>query len=95
VLLQSFHPAGALPGRPVIYAITSPDPASSTPTVTLADGVVVDTILTGTDGIATTSLAQVPGTTPPPTVIVDVRAQRTRGATVPGSGQRFVVTFQP
>lgn len=94
-VLQSFHPVGPVPNRAVIYAITSPDPAVAPPTVTLAGGAVVDTLLTGTDGTATTTLAVAAGGVPPDSVIVELRAQRTRGAGVPGSGQRFIVRFQP
>ena len=93
--LQSFHPAGVLPGRGVIYAITSPDPSAGAVGVTLANGLVVDTVLTGSDGTASNALSVVAGATPPPSVVVEVRAQRTRGAAVPGSGQRFTVQFQP
>jgi hypothetical protein len=93
--LQSFHPAGVLAGRGVIYAITSPDPSAGPLGVTLANGLVVDTVLTGSDGTASNALSVVAGATPPPSVIVEVRAQRTRGAAVPGSGQRFTVQFQP
>ena len=93
--LQSFHPAGVLAGRGVIYAITSPDPSAGPLGVTLVNGLVVDTVLTGSDGTASNALSVVTGATPPPSVIVEVRAQRTRGAAVPGSGQRFTVQFQP
>ena len=93
--LQSFHPAGVLPGRGVIYAITSPDPSAGALGMTLVNGLAVDTVLTGSDGTASNALSVVTGATPPPSVIVEVRAQRTRGATVPGSGQRFTVQFQP
>lgn len=92
IRLDSFHPAGALPGRRVVYAITSPDPAVVPPTVFFSDNTLADTVITGGDGTATAALA-VAGT-PPDTVIVDVRAKRTRGAEVPGSGQRFIVLFQ-
>jgi hypothetical protein len=93
--LDSFNPAGPLSGRGVIYAITAPDPATSTPTVLLPGGVVADTLVTGADGTAAPILSVVAGATPPDTVIVEVRAVRTRGAVVPGSGQRFIVVFQP
>lgn len=92
--LESFHPAGVLAGRGVIYAITSPDPAAATPTVLLSGNVVADTLVTGADGTAATTVSVVPGTTAPDTVIVEVRAVRTRGAAVPGSGQRFIVVYQ-
>jgi Bacterial Ig-like domain (group 2) len=93
--LQSFNPAGVLEGRGVIYAITSPDPAAAPPSVLLAGGVVTDTLVTAADGTASATLSVVAGGTPPDTVIVTVRAERTRGATVPGSGQRFIVVYQP
>jgi hypothetical protein len=94
-LIQSFHPPGVLPGRGVIYTITSPDPALGPPGAALANGLVVDTVLTGSDGMASNTLSLVPGAAPPLSVVVEVRAERTRGATVPGSGQRFNVQFQP
>ena len=96
--LDSFNPAGPLSGRGVIYTITSPDPAAATPSVVLTGGVVSDTLATASDGTATGRLTVLAGSTPPPppdTVIVTVRAERTRGAAVPGSGQRFIVVFTP
>lgn len=93
VRLESFHPPGVLPGRRVVYTITSPDPAAATPTVVFGGSAVADTTTTGDDGTATAALTVVG--TPPDTVIVDVRAKRTRGTEVPGSGQRFIVLFQP
>lgn len=93
--VESFNPAGALPGRGVIYAITSPDPAAASPTVTLSGGGVADTITTAADGTATTALAVLTGSAPPDSVIVEVRTKRTRGAAVAGSGQRFIVRFLP
>ena len=93
--LDQFDPAGAvaLAGRGVIYALTSPDPAAGTPTVLLQGGVVADTLPTASDGNASTTLVVVAGSTPPDSAIVTVRAERTRGATVPGSGQRFIIRF--
>jgi hypothetical protein len=57
--------------------------------------VLVDTVLTGADGTAATILSVATGAAPPDTVIVVVSAVRTRGATVPGSGQRFIVLYPP
>jgi hypothetical protein len=93
--LDYLDPAGpvALAGRGVIYALTSPDPAAGTPTVLLQGNVVADTVTTGSDGNASTTLVVVTGSTPPDSAIVTVGAQRTRGATVPGSGQRFIIRF--
>lgn len=85
--------AGPLPGRGVIYALTSPDPAAGTPTVLLQGNVVADTVATGADGNAALALVVVTGSTPPDSAIVTVGAERTRGAVVPGSGQRFIIRF--
>ena len=90
--LDSFNPPGALPGRRVIYAITSPDPAAAPPAVVFSTGAVADTLTTGADGTAAAVLSVIGA--PPDTVIVEARATRTRGAVVPGSGQRFIVLFQ-
>jgi hypothetical protein len=95
VRLESFNPAGPLAGRPVIYTITSPDLTSLPHTVELPGAVLVDTVLTGSDGQVTTmTLDRVTGVTAPDSAIVQVSAFRTRGAAVPGSGQRFIVHFQ-
>jgi len=93
ILVGSNHPPGLLPGRPVIYTITSPDPAAGTPVVLLGGNVVSDTILTGSDGSAVATLVKQAGVPPPDSVVVTVRAERTRHATVPGSGQRFIIRF--
>jgi hypothetical protein len=82
----------------VIYTITTPDPAVATPTVLInsnGSGVVADTILTAADGTAIAALAKAPGLPPPDSLVVTVTAVRTRGAAVPGSGQRFIVRFTP
>ena len=61
----------------------------------LGGQVVSDTIFTGSDGSAIATLVKDPGVPPPDSIVVTVRAERTRGATVPGSGQRFIVRFTP
>ena len=93
VRLESRSPVGPLGARPVIYEITQPV-AGATPVVQLAGGVQIDTLTTATDGTAAIALSSVIGQTPPDTAIVEVRATRTRGSVVPGSGQRFIVLFQ-
>jgi Bacterial Ig-like domain (group 2) len=94
VRLESFNPPGPLANRPVIYEITRPV-AGEAPVVVLSGNVQRATGTTGTDGTATdVGLFRVSGTTPPDTAIVVVSATRTRGAVVPGSGQRFIVVFQ-
>jgi Big-like domain-containing protein len=94
VQLQTLSPAGPLPSRPVVYAVTAP-PDVGPHTVELPGAVLTDTVLTGTDGaVSSVTLNRVNGTTQPDTAIVEVRAFRTRGEAVPGSGQRFIILFQ-
>lgn len=92
VRLESRTPAGVLPSRPVIFAITRPiaEPLA----VTLPNGLLTDTITTGDDGKAAVTVSRMAGTAVPDSVFVEVRAERTRGAIVPGSGQRFIVLYQ-
>lgn len=93
VRLESFSPTEPLDGREVIFEITRPVPVT-TPVVQLAGGVQSDTVVTGADGTASVLVGLVSGQTPPDTAIVEVRAERTRGGAVPGSGQRFIVLFE-
>ena len=93
VRLESRSPAGPVGSRPVIYEITQPV-AGATPVVQLAGAVQSDTITTVADGTAAVALSLVAGQVAPDTAIVEVRANRTRGSVVPGSGQRFIVLFQ-
>lgn len=93
VRLESRSPVGPVDSRPVIYEITEPV-AGATPVVQLAGGVQSDTLTTLTDGTIGAELTLVTGQVPPDTTIVEVRANRTRGAAVPGSGQRFIILFQ-
>jgi hypothetical protein len=62
--------------------------------VTLPGGVLIDTLNTGTDGAVSSVTLNRVDIAQPVTAIVEVRAERTRGSAVPGSGQRFIVTFQ-
>ena len=92
VRLESFSPPGVLGTRPVVFEITRP---TATPlAVTLPGGVLIDTIATGADGRAAITVSRVTTEAVPDSVFVEVRASRTRGAVVPGSGQRFIVLFQ-
>lgn len=92
--LQSFSPLGVLlSGRPVVYTVTSP-PDVGPHSVELTGGVLIDTLTTGADGTVQTAILNRTGVTSPDSAIVEVRAFRTRGAAVPGSGQRFIVRFQ-
>jgi hypothetical protein len=94
VQLRGFTPDAPLPSRPVIYTVTSP-PDAGPHTVELPGGVLADTVPTGTDGaVSGVTLNRANGTSQPDTAIVEVRALRTHGEVVPGSGQRFIVLFQ-
>jgi hypothetical protein len=93
VRLESFNPPGVLEARPVIFEITRPV-AGAPATVQLGGGVQGDTVTTAADGTAFVDAAAVSGQVPPDTAIVEVRAERTRGAAVPGSGQRFILLFE-
>jgi hypothetical protein len=88
--LQSFSPAGPLGNRPVVYTLISPLDA----TVALTGGGLTATANTGTDGAVSSVTLTRANVAQPVTAIVAVSAVRTRGAPVPGSGQRFTVTFQ-
>ncbi len=93
VRLESRSPVGPVGTRPVIYQITQPV-AGATPVVQLSGGVQSSTVTTAADGTAGIALSLVTGQIPPDTAIVEVRATRTRGSVVPGSGQRFIILFQ-
>jgi hypothetical protein len=93
VRLASLITAAPLSNRPVIFEIVQPLPGA-TPVVQLTGGVQIDTLNTGGEGTVTGGLSRVVGQVAPDTAIVQVRANRTRGATVPGSGQRFIILFQ-
>lgn len=92
--LDSRTPPGPLAEREVIFEITRPV-AGGTPIVQIGSaGAQGDTVTTSAEGTATVVVSGVAGQVPPDTAIVEVRASRTRGAPVPGSGQRFIVLFQ-
>ena len=93
VRLETFTPPGPVAEQPIIFEITSPAPGA-TPVVQLAGGVQIDTVTTADDGTVSAVISAVSGQVPPDTAIVQVRAERSGGAPVPGSGQRFIVLFQ-
>jgi hypothetical protein len=77
----------------VVYTIIDP-PEVVPHLVELPGGVLIDTVSTGTDGAVTSVTLNRASLAQPDTAIVEVRAFRTRGAPVPGSGQRFTIIFQ-
>ena len=93
VRIDSRTPPGPVEGQDVIFDITHPL-AGTPPLVQLANGDQSDTVRTTAEGVATVALSVGTGQVPPDTAIVEVRANRLRGAVVPGSGQRFIILFQ-
>ncbi|MFL5402232.1 MAG: Ig-like domain-containing protein [Gemmatimonadales bacterium] len=94
VQVRNFATDNPLPGRLVVYAVTSP-PDVGPHTVELPGGVLTDTLTTDANGtVSTVTLNRVNGTTQPATAFVQITALRPRGDPVPGSGQRFTVNFQ-
>jgi hypothetical protein len=93
VRIDTQAPPGAVEGQDVIFDITQPV-AGAIPVVQLANGDQSDTVRTTAEGVATVALSVVTDQVPPDTAIVEVRANRLRGAVVPGSGQRFIILFQ-
>ena len=99
--LDSYHLGNTVPasGSTIVYRIVDPvftDPAVRT--VELTGQVLVDTVTTGSTGSPTTpvQLWRVAGQVAPDTAIVEISATRFQGTeVVPGSGQRFVVRFDP
>lgn len=92
VRLESFNPAGVLDARPVVYEIIRPTAAPFA--ATLPNGALIDTLATNPDGTLGVIVSRTTTLPVPDSVFVEVRASRTRGAVVPGSGQRFIVLFQ-
>ena len=93
IRLETFSPPGPVGSQSVIFDITQPV-AGAIPVVQLSNGAQSDTVSTTPEGLATVALSVVTGQVPPDTAIVEVRANRLRGAVVPGSGQRFIILFQ-
>jgi len=93
IRLDTFSPPGPVGSQLVIFDITQPV-AGAIPVVQLSNGAQSDTVSTTSEGLATVALSLVTGQVPPDTAIVEVRANRLRGAVVPGSGQRFIILFQ-
>jgi hypothetical protein len=95
--LRSFAPPQALAGDLITYTITTPifaDPSQRT--VELPGGVLTLAAPTGADGAPATPVtaSRVADQPSPASTIVTVAAVTATGATVPGSGQRFIIHFQ-
>jgi hypothetical protein len=95
--IRSFAPAEPLSGEVITYTVTAPVfPDATQRTVELPGGVLSLAAITGADGTPATpvTLNRVTGQSSPDSAIVTVSAVTAAGATVPGSGQRFIVRFQ-
>jgi hypothetical protein len=95
--IRSFAPPEPLSGEVITYTVAAPvfpDPMQRT--VELPGGVLSLAAITGADGTpaTTVTLNRVTGQTSPDSAIVTVAAATATGATVPGSGQRFIIHFQ-
>jgi len=98
--LDTLNPNGPLSGRQIVYLIASISGVDSA-SATLNGGFDTLVVVTGTDGRPTTTVVVVPGTTRPDSLIVEVRAYRPSSFSrptpvfIPGSGQQFIVKFDP
>jgi len=89
--LDTLNPTGPLQGRQIVYQISAifPDTASGT----LTGGFDTLAVVTGVTGQPTVGVFVLSGSIRPDSVIVEVNAYRPSGASIPGSGQRFIVRF--
>jgi hypothetical protein len=86
-----------LGGRPVVWAITAPTGSGAVTLVTNDTAralVTVDTVATNGSGIAAIRVRLIADPRPD-SAIVEARAQRAVGTTIPGSPVTFVVRFLP
>ena len=86
-----------LAGRPVVYTITHPAAPDSITLVRVDTShavVGIDTVATGSSGVAVVKVRLLGGPLPD-SVVVTASAQRAVGTIVPGSPVTFVVRFQP
>lgn len=87
----------ALPGRPIVFAITDPVAAGAVTLVTSDTAhalVTADTVVTAANGTATVRVRLIAAPRPD-SVVVTASAHRAVGTAVPGSPVTFVVRFQP
>jgi hypothetical protein len=90
--LQSYVPAGGVANRRLTFQMVAPTDSS----VVLTGDAKTLTVSTAVDGTPVTAVrVHLIGTPRPDSAVVSVSAARPSGTAVPGSGQRFVVYFQP
>ena len=92
--LDTINPNGPLAGRQIIYQLTSVfgQPGD---TVSLSGGLHTRTVTTGINGQPTITIRvrPIPTLPRPDSAFVQVSAFRPSGASIPGSGQQFIVRF--
>ena len=93
--IDTTNPTGPLAGRRIIYEIVQFFPA--TDTVSLNGGLLSLGVTTGASGqpASTVYVRALPGQDRPDSVFVEIRSYRPSGALIPGSGQHFIVRFDP
>lgn len=92
--LDTLNPTGPLATRAIIYELTTifGQPGD---TASLGGGVMLRSVATSTLGQPTIPIyvRPIPGLPRPDSVLVEITALRPSGASIPGSGQLFIVRF--
>lgn len=94
--VQSFTPPGqGVSNATIVYEVT--DTPAALGRVRFQNGGLTLRALTGATGepVSGVTLRRVPGATQPDSVAVNIRASRPSGVAVRGSGQQFLVRFDP
>lgn len=93
--MDSINPDGPLSGRRIVYQITQFFPAADS--ASLNGGLFAlnaTTTFTGQPSVPV-YVRKIPGRPHPDSVYVEIRSYRPSGAPIPGSGQVFIVRFDP
>jgi hypothetical protein len=93
--MDSINPDGPLSGRRIVYEIIQFFPAADSSS--LNGGLFVlnaTTTLTGQPSVPV-FVRKIPGRPHPDSVYVEIRSYRPSGVLIPGSGQMFIVRFDP
>lgn len=93
--MDSINPDGPLSGRRIVYEITQFFPA--TDSASLNGGLFALNATTTATGqpSAPVYVRKIPGRPHPDSVYVEIRSFRPSGVLIPGSGQMFIVRFDP
>jgi hypothetical protein len=95
--VQSYAPAGSgVSGTSILYEVIG-DTAAASGTVRFANGLLTLRATTAASGEPATpvTLRRVAGVAQPDSVMIQASARRPSGSDVHGSGQRFIVRFDP